>query len=215
MAGCSLLLFFCRGGQEARISAGCVGVLAVKRFTISDIGHRSWRRPSSPELAVFRLGAIGEIEIDAAAAALCRGKLSQSPPFGLEPGAETGPRGWSGQPAQLGKAVGEQRIANQPAAVDADPGAAARHSGIDFAKNAHDGGQFVRSVPRAVDAEINRTASRLRILGGEHETSLSVLTAAQFGERPEFVVLVLEDDAHLEAVHDNRVAFSAPQCLAG
>src|ERR1700731_5002973 len=102
MVGCSLLLFFCRCWQEARIFAGCVAVLAVKRFTISDISHRSWRRPLSPELAVFRLEAIGEIEIDAAAAALCRGKLNQPPPFGLEPGAETGPRGWSGQPAQLG-----------------------------------------------------------------------------------------------------------------
>src|SRR5271169_118979 len=131
-------------------------------------------RMSIPELAVLGCGVVGEVEIDAAAAALRRGKLNQSPSFGLVPGAEIWPRDWSGQPAQLGKAVGEQRIADQSASIDADPVAAARQSRVHFLEIGHDIGQFIRRAPRPIHAEINRTASRLSVLGGEDETALRV-----------------------------------------
>ena len=69
-------------------------------------------RTSVPELAVLDCRAVGEVEIDAAAAALGRRKLDQVPSFGLVPGAEIGPRGRRGQPAQLGKATRQQRAAD-------------------------------------------------------------------------------------------------------
>src|SRR5260370_30677630 len=117
MAGCYSLLFFRRCRQEAWISAGCDGVLAVKRGNYQRYQPAPLaRRLSSPELTVFRFEAIGEVEIDAAAAALRRGKLNQFPSFGLVMCAEFRPSRRGCQPAQLGQAIVYQRIADQPAA---------------------------------------------------------------------------------------------------
>src|SRR5271167_1096502 len=156
--------------------------------------------PLSPELAVIGDHIIGQIEVDASATALRGAKLSQSPLSRLVVGVVFRPSGRSGEPAQFGEPGGQEHVADQPAAIDTYPVAESGQSVLQFPKVGNDARQLIGGIPRAIDPEIYRAASRLRVFGGKGERSLGVLAPAQRRERGKLVVMVLKNDGGLEAV---------------
>src|SRR5882724_13675143 len=114
-----------------------------------------------PELAVIGVSTAHQIEIDAAAAALRGAKLRQSPSSRLVIGVVIGPRGGGAEPAGFGETACQQGVAHQPTAIDADPVAGTRQSGVDLFEVDRDIGQF---FPWTVHPEIYRAVFWLRVL---------------------------------------------------
>lgn len=84
------------------------------------------------------VGAVGQVEVDAAAGAL-GGRLLNKPPL---PGqiivVEIGPGGWGGEPAQVRQSGSRQHIADQAASINPDPVAGAGYFALHLLEISHD-----------------------------------------------------------------------------